>query len=712
MEKLLYLACLIATICLCACEQKNTQVPINREALVQRHNPEANFVDPVSPFTVGNGKFAFTADVTGLQSLANLYYSNGIPLETKARWAWHSRPNPDGYSLENASEEFDAYGRNVSFPSNMDSPAGQWLRQNPHDLPLARLSLQLNGESILPSQLSEVNQHLNLWNGILTSHYKLDGREVSVTTASHGERDILAFDITSPMVASGELGMAIRFPRGYDLSIKNTPDMLWSKDDEHTSTVIFQDERSALFQRNVDDARHYIRIGWSAPAELTKVDEHFYRLLPLGEDSNIQYSVEFSQAPFDSTDAVAFNEVINNSATHWKDYWMKGAAIDFSGSTDHRAYELERRVVLSQYLMGVQARAEIPAQETGLTSSSWYGKHHTEMAWWHSAHWALWGREQQLERVLDWYIEHLESAQALARERGLKGARWAKMVGPENRESPGGNPLIIWNQPQVIHLAELLYQIQPSADVLNRYAELVEQTALGLESMLVWNEQNQRWSLEPPIWIAQEIYDPKQTRNPAFELAYWRFGLQTAQQWRTRQGKPENADWTTKVNQLAGLPRKDSKYVAIESIPDTFENIESRRDHPTMLAPLGLLNDETVNEGVMENTLFEVLKTWDWETKIWGWDYPMIAMTAARLGMPEVAVDVLLMDAPHNYYLPNGHCPQQGASLPVYLPANGALLSAVAMMAAGWEGAPGKEAPGFPANGQWNIKAEGFYPML
>ena len=77
---------------------------------------------------------------------------------------------------------------------------------------------------------------------------------------------------------------------------------------------------------------------------------------------------------------------------------------------------------------------------------------------------------------------------------------------------------------------------------------------------------------------------------------------------------------------------------------------------------------------------------WDWPST-WGWDYPMMAMTAARLGEPDMAVDALLMDTPKNRYRANGHNYQR-PGLTIYLPGNGGLLSAVAMMAAGWDGAP------------------------
>jgi hypothetical protein len=42
---------------------------IERIALVRRHNVCQRKLDPRSPVSVGNGEFAFTMDLTGLQSL-------------------------------------------------------------------------------------------------------------------------------------------------------------------------------------------------------------------------------------------------------------------------------------------------------------------------------------------------------------------------------------------------------------------------------------------------------------------------------------------------------------------------------------------------------------------------------------------------------------------------------------------------------------------
>ena len=58
---------------------------IDRRSLVRRHNPTLAALDPRSPLSVGNGEFAFTADITGLQSLPQPYES-GIPLSTLSQW--------------------------------------------------------------------------------------------------------------------------------------------------------------------------------------------------------------------------------------------------------------------------------------------------------------------------------------------------------------------------------------------------------------------------------------------------------------------------------------------------------------------------------------------------------------------------------------------------------------------------------------------------
>jgi hypothetical protein len=105
----------------------------------------------------------------------------------------------------------------------------------------------------------------------------------------------------------------------------------------------------------------------------------------------------------------------------------------------------------------------------------------------------------------------------------------------------------------------------------------------------------------------------------------------------------------------------------------------------------------------MRRTLRRVMESWQW-AETWGWDYPLVAMTATRLGEPELAMDALMMETVKNRYLPNGHNYQR-PGLTIYLPGNGGFLSATAMMAAGWDGAPTRDAPGFP-RAKWIVRSE------
>jgi len=685
--------------------------PIDRQALVSRHSPVVHAVDPGSALTVGNGGFAFTCDVTGLQSLGQAYFAGGFPIETMARWAWHEQPNPNHYTLADASEVIETQGRPVAYPTKASTPAGDWLRKNPQDFPVGQLGfVDRSGAPLAASDITDIDQTLDLWHGEIRSHFTWRGVPVEVSTICHPVLDMIAVRIQSRAISDGSLRVRLAFPRGHDIDVKNSPPLDWSQPETHGTRVLSLTATRADFERTRDALRYYAALVWSPGGSLEAGGSpHSFVLRGAPGAEALELRLAFAQRPVKAV-LPTWAHTRFSTGNFWEDFWSSGGAVDFSGSTDPRAAELERRVVLSEYLTAVQFGGEVPPSETGLTVSSWYGKHNTDMIWWHVAHFALWGHESYVENALDWYRRELPAAEALARDRGLPGARWAKMVGPGDRESPGGNPLIIWNQPHVIYLAELLYRNDPSPEVLHAWGELVLKTADCMAAMLSWNAAQDRYELDPPLWISQEIYDQKKSRNPCFELGYWAFALKVAQQWRERLGLPRNVDWDLRLAKISALPVKDGRYVALESSPDTWDNVASRHDHPSFLLALGMLPGDGVDRATMARTLDAVIKTWDWETKIWGWDYPMMAMTAARLGEPQRAVDILLKNGPNNHYLPNGHCPQRG-DLAVYLPANGALLSAVALMAGGWDGAPARPAPGFPSDGTWRVRAEGLHPL-
>ena len=191
-------------------------------------------------------------------------------------------------------------------------------------------------------------------------------------------------------------------------------------------------------------------------------------------------------------------------------------------------------------------------------------------------------------------------------------------------------------------------------------------------------------------------------RDTVFDLAYWRWGLDQAQKWRQRLGLKREPHWDEVRQHLALLPVSDGVYIRSPEWLDTYTNRTWEHPDPVgvlgMLPPMGGVGADTAHR-----TVLKVWKIWNWN-KCWGWDLPWMAMAAARVGEPQLAVDALLKDSTRNQFDQRGV--NNGGPCP-YLPGNGGLLYAVAMMAAGWDGGPTSPAPGFPADGSWTVKWEG-----
>jgi hypothetical protein len=682
---------------------------IDRESLVRRHNPINTRIDPLSALSLGNGSFAFTADVTGLQTLEQ-EYERTMPLCTMSEWGWHATPKPAHLVNEQLRlVKYDTHGRTVEYHTSSQGQTElfNWLRENPHKLHLGRIALwrvDHPERHIEASDIKVVRQELDLWRGRLRSVFELDGKSVVVTSAIHPTKNLLAVDLESELVQTGKLGVCFKFPYG-------SPGMSaadWSQPAKHQTKIIETAPDRIRLMRSLDSTNYGVAIRWEDTARIAQVDQHSLILKSETDSPRLTFTANFTRGDSDpQLPGVA--ETLRSAETHWRHFWTTGGAIALEGSSDQRTNELERRIVLSQYLTAIQCAGTIPPQETGLTVNSWYGKFHLEMHWWHAAHFALWNRLPLLERSLAWYETILPQARELARSQGYSGARWPKMVGPEGRDSPSPiGPLLIWQQPHPIFYAELCYLSHSNRTTLKRYADLVFESATFMSSYAYLDKPTNRYVLGPPMIPAQENHPARETWNPTFELAYWRFGLSVAQRWRERLGMRRLGDWDRVLDKLSLLPTRDGVYLAHENCPQTYT--ERNHDHPSMLGALGVLPGQGVDEETMRRTLRKTLAEWKWD-QTWGWDYPLTAMTAARLGERKIAVDALLMVTEKNRYLPNGHNYQR-PNLPCYLPGNGGLLYAIALMAGGWKGATNTNAPGFPNDGSWKVRSEGLNSQL
>ena len=692
--------------------------PIDREAVVTRHNVRNTSLNPESALTIGNGDFALTVDVTGLQGLERIYLDNGLPLETRATWAWHEFPNTEKHTLADASGPINFHGREILYPIKQNSPAGRYFRENPQPMPLGQFSFILFGEPLRTEDIAGVDQTLDVWTGVVTSRLLVRGEPLEVITATHGAGAVVGVEARSALIARGDLQVRIRFPYAYRTSIAHKSPFIWEQPHRHATKFTAVSPTHARLDRDSDTTRYSADLRWSTPATLTEANVHDFRLRASSGDA-LSFTCAFSDSanPAPADASAGFAAVRDSSASAWRDYWTKGGILDLSAATDKRAKELERRAILSLYLMRVNYAGAFPPAETGLQHLSWFGKHNSEVYFLHAAQFYQWGHVDLLEKGLAWYRRILPKGIEQAKSEGFEGVRWPKMSGIDGRPSPGGiNPYIIWNQPNPIYLAELVYRAKPTPETLSLYRDLVFESAKFLASFAHKDSATGVYHLGPPLKNVTESTKPELVRNPAFEVAFWYYGLDLAQKWRERLGLPRDARWDDVLKHLAPLPAADTSagklYLEIEGVDDIYA-AEKRSIPTSMLLALGYLPATPKIDVETARRTFHAINGRHGPGRWVSWQMGQGGMTATRLGEPDTAVDILTNAAAPARFMPSGYVrrPRDPDGAVAYLPVNSSFLCALGLMAGGWEGAPAGPAPGFPRNDAWKVRVEGVLPM-
>ena len=674
---------------------------IDRHSLVTRHNIEWN--DIMGQIPLGNGEFCFNADGTGLQTFGG---------NTMSHWAWHSFPLPEGVTPDQIPstgtfQKGPVRGPDV-FPEG-SSEIRSWMFDNPHIFNLGRIRLtKAGGTELKPEEVEILARKMDLWSGIHTSMFTINNQAVRVTTCVHPDIDMVTFRIESDLLSRGELEISVDFPYP-DIQRGSSWSGDFNRGNSHRTLILRSSggSRQADFHRQIDSVDYYVSIRYSRggkPAMPADDRSHSFTIRCEGS-STLELECVFSAQPF--AGRIDYSRTtMKKCARHWQAFWKNGGAIDLSGSKDPRWKELERRIVLSQYLLAAQSAGSYPSSEAGLMEvDPWRGQFHMEMTWWHLAHYGLWDRWSMAEEALDCYRKFIPSATALSQQLGYKGLKWGKSVGPQGRSAPWlGNQVLLWKQPHPIFFAELEYRLYPKPETLEKWSRIIEGTALHMADYAVFDSKTGIYHLDPVMPPSEQGI----TRDAVFDLAYWRWGLTQAQTWRKRMGREPEPLWDKVSDNLAPLPVDSGVYVHSAEWNDTY--INRAWEHPDPVGVFGMLPAiEGVDRETAHRTLLKVWQTWDWK-RCWGWDFPWFAMAAARHGEPELAIEALLLDAgTKNHYDERGVC--TGGPCP-YLPGNGGLLYAVAMMAAGWDGAPDRHAPGFPGDGTWTVRWEGLKPAL
>jgi protein-glucosylgalactosylhydroxylysine glucosidase len=690
---------LLTILCHTAHAQK-----IDRKKIVIRQNVFINEVDTLNSLTLGNGKFAMTMDVTGLQTFYD-DYKNGIPLGTQSEWGWHSFPNVNNYNFAQTLDPLPSHGRTIPYarqwPQNSEQgQASNYFRQNPHRIHLAHISWFIkkeDGTKISIKDVKKINQKLDVWSGRLYSLFEIEGELVDVTSVVDQNEDILAVDVKSSLLNKQKLGLKIDFPYPTNEFSDSGVKFDATEQDRLSLNNVAGDY---IINRRFDSLSYNVNLHTEGNNLSVEIDPNGFTFMPNQKSNQWTFTCAFTKNK--NQTASTYKSIINTTTKSYEQFWKNGGMIDFSKVKDDRARELERRMILSLYLTHVNCGGQNPPQETGLTYNSWFGKPHMEMIWWHNINNLLWSKHDVTEKQLSWYFRAYDTAKKIAERQGFKGVRWQKMTDNDGGETSSSiGSYLIWQQPHIIYLADLVYTDKPNDNFLKNYYPIIEATA-DFMADFAYKDENNIYNL-PGIIPSQERYDPAITTNPPLELAYWRYALERAQDWRKKLKMPRKIEWDNVLNHLAQLPQKNNVYLSTQTAPNCYTNERFLTDHPSVLGAYGMLPfTKGLDLKIMRNSYQKIKEVWHWNDT-WGWDFPMVAMSATRLGMKEEALNALLMPIKTNTYLKNGHN-YQNERLRLYLPGNSGFLAALAMMTVGTKEKREKNA-GFPK--EWVVKSEG-----
>ena len=639
-------------------------VHVNLGTLLRRHNPRVTGPNPSSPLQLGNGSLGVAIDRTGLQTFPEDYPGpGGGLLGSYSQWGWR-------------------------WVRSANSPVAR-----PSRFHLGRIGLVVPA-GVTAADLEDGDQEIDLGLGLAVSRFRLHGVKYAVHTTVDTRADALV--VRAVQIGGPRLGLTLSVPVGPGSSLE-----LRGHDAED----------SWLVERRLGGVVYGVRLT-AAGARLVQTGPQRLHLLsgeglgrPAWTDGVLPRAsawleavVEF--APSAPPRPPSVDECLIETAVDWQAYWEAGGRIDLAGSDDPAAGELERRLVLSQYLLRANlwrgGPAHGPRSPAGGGPSGPVGLFGPEAATtlgayvWPWAALAQWNHLEPVERALDWYAGLLAGGPGGGRGGGgRRSSRWPAVCAPDGRPVPDELHGLVYQQPQPILLAELVRRARPSTETLQRHAEVVFASADGLVA-LARSGAPPAWSLGPPLLPAHGVRSDRvnEFANPIFELNFWHWALAAAVSWAERLGRSRRAAaWREALAHLPHPEPRLGRYPALLGDPWPAIN----HGHPAHVAALGLVpRTGLIDDRTMEATLEGVLDHWDF-TGGAGWDYPLLAMAATRLHRPDLAVQALLLDRPGNVFAANGHNASAGA--PADLAANGAVLLATGLMAAGWDGSEDK--PGF-----------------
>lgn len=223
-------------------------------------------------------------------------------------------------------------------------------------------------------------QVLDLWTGSLVSTFSYNGSGIRVETRAAVNSDTVGVSINSELLATGALGLFFDFPFP-DVNKFDAPYVgLWNVTANHTTSLqALEHDTQFAVQHKLDNTSYFMTAQWEATGggqgHVTGPQHGTHRYF-LTVPGATQLNITVSFSPDVISTAASFNDLVANAEAWWEDYWNAGAFIDLTSTDSANATELQRRIILSQYLTAVNSASSFSPQESGLVNNGWYGKFH------------------------------------------------------------------------------------------------------------------------------------------------------------------------------------------------------------------------------------------------------------------------------------------------------------------------------------------------
>lgn len=591
-----------------------------RKCDINRFNRKINKIDIKNPLSIGNGDFVMTLDATSTQSFYSLY--DYIPLTSISNKLWFKK------NIEGEIKKSEINGKKYMLDKSNQEELFNLKRQYPHKYSLYLVKILYKGEVIKPDLIQNINQELDLYLGIIKSNFIYDGHLVNVEACIYQDHDQYQLKINAN--SNFKIEIEFLYPSyikcGYDVNkkpkINVVDEKLLIKYDEYNENIL-------LFNSN----SNYILADNSI-------------IFDISNELNLSLSL----------DEIKEGILLDS-------FWDEDNSIIIADDI------LVERMILSKYLLKLNSTGIYPPSEAGLTYNNWYSKFHLEMHLIHSL-WLIYNNHLDLLlKSIDYYLTIYESSKIRALENDYAGIRFPKMTSPDGLDSPSNiGPLLVWQEPHIPFMLQEIYRIYKRKDILIKYEPLIRGTIDFMISFLYDNGIN--IEMKEPLLECCESIKVDKCNNPMFEIEYFRHVFKHQGEIDIILYGEERYDYNDYCLRLIKPKISNNVYLKTYGMNDEFDIYP---DHPTELFSYSYFISDEINEEIMKSTLDFCIKNLDFNT-FWGWDFPLMGMTALNLDNRELGIKLANLDSKNNKYLYNGHNTSPREDLRIYLPGNGAFL--------------------------------------